>query len=223
MCLTRHSVCMCQSESCRLPYAPASSVCAIWWLGGADAFQLAWRSCWHASRGRPGRLPVLCLLLYEGSDWCRWNRKFSLCLKGTFIQLQCMQSLTLMHPVTLKERNALCWMIHYVEMKQCAVTEIEHARKIILNNLQFAFILIKDRMQMIILSASLKGIFFFFSNVGHVTDWVSVFHSAQHQHLCSADLRNASWLQTSRFSTARLLHFLLPLFWRLVSCGGRFA
>lgn len=60
-------------------------------------------------------------------------------------------------------------MIHYVEMKQCAVTEIEHARKIILNNLQFAFILIKHRMQMIILSASLKGIFFFFSNVGHVT------------------------------------------------------
>lgn len=29
-------VCMLQSEGCRLPFAPASSMCAIWWLGGTD-------------------------------------------------------------------------------------------------------------------------------------------------------------------------------------------
>lgn len=70
-------VCMLQSEGCRLPFAPASSVCAVWWLGGTDVFWLAWYPCWYASRGSPGRLPVLCLLLPKCTDGCRWNRKSS--------------------------------------------------------------------------------------------------------------------------------------------------
>lgn len=51
-------------------------MCAIWWLGRTDVLWLAWHPCWYSSRSRPGRFPVLCLLLHECSDRCRWNRKF---------------------------------------------------------------------------------------------------------------------------------------------------
>lgn len=48
-------------------------------------------------------------------------------------------------------------------------------------------------------------------------------HSPEHKHLGSADLCHASRLQTSRFSSARLLHLLLSVFWRHILGGGGFA
>lgn len=67
---------------------------------------------------------------------------------------------------------------------------------------------------------------FFFSTVDCVT--VCLFfplasHSPEHKHLGSADPRHASRLQTSRFSSARLLHLLLSVFWRRILGGGGFA
>lgn len=78
LCTKPLCVCMLQSKGRRLPFAPASSVCAIWSPGRKDVLWLAWHPCWYASRGCPGRLPVLCLLLHECSDRCRWNRKSNL-------------------------------------------------------------------------------------------------------------------------------------------------
>lgn len=48
-------------------------------------------------------------------------------------------------------------------------------------------------------------------------------HSPEHKHVKSADLCHASWLQTSRFSSAHLSHLLLSIFWRHVFGGGSLA
>lgn len=68
---------MLQSQGCWFPFTPASAVRAIWWRSRTDTLGLARHPCWHARRGRLGRLPVLCLLLHECTDRCRWNRKCS--------------------------------------------------------------------------------------------------------------------------------------------------
>lgn len=79
----------------------------------------------------------------------------------------------------------------------------------------------------------LKG--FFFSTVDSVLPsvWLadkthmfvssSSSHSPEHKHLSSANLCHASRLQTSRFSSTRLLHLLLSVFWRHILGSGGFA
>lgn len=81
--ITSCSVCVCvcacmlQSQGSWLPFAPASTVRAIWWRSRTNTLGVARHPCWHASRGGLGRLPVLCLLLHECTDRCRWNRQCS--------------------------------------------------------------------------------------------------------------------------------------------------
>lgn len=99
-------VCMLQSEGCWLPFAPASSVCAIWQLGRTDVLWLARHPCWYPGRGCSGRLPVFCLLLHECSDRCRWIRKSGYLFEGR-AALNTVNPLLFCTQFTLDERMHL--------------------------------------------------------------------------------------------------------------------